>query len=107
MKWAAENGEFECTEDILKAAKDADVVIEAVFEEIGLKRSIFKQLEQICKPETVFATNASQIPSSAIAEVLEKSERICNMHFFNPALVMKTVEVMRGAHTSDDMQTFS
>ena len=88
--------------DMTVAAKDADVVIEAVFEEIGLKRSIFKQLEQICKPETVFATNASQIPSSAIAEVLEKPERICNMHFFNPALVMKTVEVMRGAHTSDD-----
>lgn len=88
--------------DMAIAAKDADVVIEAVFEELGLKRRIFKQLEEICRPDTVFATNASQIPSSEIAKVLDHPERICNMHFFNPALVMKTVEVMRGAHTADD-----
>ena len=88
--------------DMAKAAQNADVVIEAVFEEVGLKRRIFKQLEEICKPETVFATNASAIVSSNIAVVLKDPSRICNMHFFNPALVMKCVEVMRGEHTSDE-----
>ena len=88
--------------DMAIAAKDADVVIEAVFEEIGLKRRIFKQLEEVCKPDTLFATNASRIVSSDIAVVLENPGRICNMHFFNPALVMKCVEVMRGEHTSDE-----
>ena len=88
--------------DMAVAAKNADVVIEAVYEEIGLKRRIFSQLEEICKEDCVFATNASSLPSSEIAAVLKNPGRICNMHFFNPALVMKTVEVMRGTHTSDD-----
>jgi len=88
--------------DIAVAAKDADFVIEAVFEDLGLKRQIFKQLEGICKPETVFATNASRIVSSEIAAVLENPGRICNMQFNNPALVMECVEVMRGTHTTDE-----
>jgi 3-hydroxybutyryl-CoA dehydrogenase len=84
------------------ASQNADVIIEAVFEELELKRSIFTQLESICNSEVLFATNASRIPSSEIASVLNYPSRICNMHFFNPALVMKCVEVMRGDHTSDD-----
>lgn len=88
--------------DFATAVKDADVVIEAVYEEINLKRQIFKQLDEFCKEEAIFGTNASSIPSSDIADVLKNPGRICNMHFFNPALVMKCVEVMRGPHTSDE-----
>ena len=88
--------------DFATAVKNADVVIEAVFEEINLKRKIFKQLEEYCKEDAIFGTNASRIPSSEIAVVLKNPGRICNMHFFNPALVMKCVEVMRGPHTADE-----
>jgi len=88
--------------DFATAIKDADVVIEAVFEELNLKRQIFAQLDEFCKEDAIFATNASRIPSSEIAVVLRNPGRICNMHFFNPALVMKCVEVMRGPHTSDE-----
>lgn len=88
--------------DMAIAVKDADVVIEAVFEEIGLKRRIFQQIEEVCKEDAIFATNASRIPSSEIAVALKNPGRICNMHFFNPALVMKCVEVMRGEHTADE-----
>ena len=88
--------------DFALAVKEADVVIEAVFESLELKREVFKKLEQCCKPETIFATNASRLVSSEIAVVLENPGRACNMHFFNPALVMKCVEVMRGDHTADE-----
>lgn len=84
------------------AVKNADVVIEAVFEQIELKIKIFKECERYCRQDTIFTTNASAIPSSEIAKALENPARICNMHFFNPALVMKCVEVMRGPHTADD-----
>lgn len=88
--------------DFATAVQNADVVIEAVYENLEVKRNIFKQLEGVCKPEAIFATNASRIVSSEIAVVLENPSRICNMHFFNPALVMKCVEVMRGEHTADE-----
>ena len=88
--------------DLATAVKDADVVIEAVFESITLKHEIFKKLDEYCKPEAIFGTNSSMIPSSEIATVLQNPGRICNMHFFNPALVMKCVEVMRGEHTADE-----
>ena len=88
--------------DMRTAAKNADVIIEAVFEQLELKRSIFRELEDICKDEAIFTTNASRIPSSEIACILKNPGRMCNMHFFNPALVMKCVEVMRGEHTDDE-----
>lgn len=88
--------------DMAEAVKDADVVIEAVYEDLELKRKLFGQVEALCKETTLFATNASGICSSEIAAVLKNPGRICNMHFFNPALVMKAVELMRGTHTSDD-----
>ena len=89
-------------EDFVEAVKDADIVVEAVFEQIDLKKSIFKQLDEACKPETLLVTNASAIPSSVLKDSVKDPSRICNMHFFNPALVMKCVEVMRGEHTSQE-----
>lgn len=89
--------------DMKTAVENADIVIEAVFEDFDLKVRIFKECEQYCKEDAIFVTNASYIPSSRIAQELKNPERICNMHFFNPALVMKCVEVMRGPHTADDV----
>ena len=89
-------------EDFTEAVKDADIVVEAVFEQIDLKKKIFKQLDEACKPEALLVTNASAIPSSVLKDSLKDPSRICNMHFFNPALVMKCVEVMRGEHTAQE-----
>lgn len=89
-------------ENFTEAVKDADIVVEAVFEQIDLKRKIFKQLDEACKPDALLVTNASAIPSSELKDSLKDPSRVCNMHFFNPALVMKCVEVMRGEHTAPE-----
>lgn len=90
------------TGDLTEAAKDADLVIEAVLEKLDLKRQIFAQLDKICPAHTILATNSSYIVSSKIADVTGRPEKVCNMHFFNPALVMKLVEVVKGPHVSDE-----
>lgn len=85
-----------------EAASDADFVIEAAVEKIDVKRKIFADLDRIAPPHTILATNSSFIVSSKIADVTGRPEKVCNMHFFNPALVMKLVEVVQGPHTSDE-----
>ena len=82
------------------AAGDADFVIETVTEKIDLKRKVFADLDRIAPSHAIFATNSSNLVSSKIADATERPEKICNMHFFNPALVMKLVEVVQGPHTS-------
>lgn len=86
----------------LNNAKDADLVVEAVSENLEIKKSIFKDLDRICKSETIFASNTSSISISAIASVTSRPDKFIGMHFFNPATVMKLVEVIRGANTSDE-----
>ena len=86
----------------LGAAADADPVIEAAVENLEIKKSIFAELDQICKPETILASNTSSISITAIAAATKRADRFIGMHFFNPATVMKLVEVIRGAHTSDE-----
>jgi 3-hydroxybutyryl-CoA dehydrogenase len=90
------------TGDLADAAKDADLVIEAVIEKLDLKRKIFADLDRICPEHAILATNSSYIVSSKIADVTKRPEKVCNMHFFNPALVMKLVEVVKGPHVSDE-----
>ena len=85
----------------LNMAADADLVVEAAIENLDIKKSIFAELDKICKPETILATNTSSISITEIASGVESKEFI-GMHFFNPATVMKLVEVIRGAHTSDE-----
>jgi len=84
------------------AARNADLVIEAVLEKLDLKRKLFAQLDKICPPHTILATNSSYIVSSKIADATGRPEKVCNMHFFNPAIVNKLVEVVKGPHTSDE-----
>jgi len=95
-------GNISHTTDLGEAAKDADFVIEAVLEQIDLKRQVFRALDRICPPHTVLATNSSFIVSSKIADVTGRPGKVCNMHFFNPALVMELVEVVQGPHVSTE-----
>ncbi|MCX7981434.1 MAG: 3-hydroxyacyl-CoA dehydrogenase family protein [Syntrophales bacterium] len=90
------------TQDLNEAAKDADLVIEAVLERLDLKRKIFADLDRIAPPHAILATNSSFIVSSKIADVTKRPDKVANLHFFNPALVMKLVEVVKGPHTSDE-----
>ena len=79
---------------LAEAAKDADLVIEAVPEITELKKKIFAELDKVCKPETILATNTSAQSVTAIAGVTERKDKCVGMHFFNPAAVMKLVEVV-------------
>ncbi|HSW36120.1 MAG TPA: 3-hydroxyacyl-CoA dehydrogenase family protein [Candidatus Limnocylindrales bacterium] len=90
------------TRDLHEAAKDADFVIEAATEQLPLKRQLFKELDRICPPHTILATNSSFLISSLVADATTRPDKVCNMHFFNPALVMKCVEVVKGPHTSEE-----
>lgn len=86
----------------LSAAADADLVVEAAVENEKIKKGIFAELDGICRPETIFASNTSSISITALAAATGRADRFIGMHFFNPATVMRLVEVIRGAHTSDE-----
>jgi 3-hydroxybutyryl-CoA dehydrogenase len=83
-----------------KNAKDADLVIEAAPEVLDLKKSIFKQLDEICRPDAILATNTSSLPISEIATAVKNPGRFIGIHFMNPVPVMKGVEVIVGKMTS-------
>jgi 3-hydroxyacyl-CoA dehydrogenase len=80
---------------------DCDLVIEAVFENMELKKSIFAELDHICRPGAIMATNTSALDVNEIAAVTSRPESVIGMHFFSPANVMKLLEVVRGAKSSD------
>jgi len=78
-----------------------DLIIEAVIEDLRVKKDLFRHLEQSCKPTTILASNTSSLSISAIATGSSKRDRVIGLHFFNPANIMKLVEVVRGQQTSD------
>ena len=80
---------------------DCDLVIEAVLEELELKRDVFAELDRVCRPDTVLATNTSALSVAAIAEATTRPERVVGMHFFNPAPVLPLVEIVRAPQSSD------
>mgnify|MGYP003768747517 FL=1 len=80
--------------DLKDAAKDADFVIEAVPESLDLKKKIFAELDKICKPAAILASNTSVLPVTAIAGATERKDKVVGTHFFNPAAVMKLVEIV-------------
>jgi 3-hydroxybutyryl-CoA dehydrogenase len=86
----------------LEDLKDADIIIEAIFENVKVKKDLFKDLDKICKKETIFASNTSTIPITDLASVTKRPENFIGMHFMNPVPLMKLVEVIRGMQTSDD-----
>ena len=81
----------------------ADLIVEAVVEKKEVKQSLFKQLAEICSEQTIFASNTSSISITAIASVIPHPERVVGLHFFNPAPVMKLVEIIRGLKTSEQI----
>ena len=92
----------QATTDLAEAAADADFVIEAVFEDLELKRAIFKELDRVAPVGTVLASNSSTMGIGKLAGVTSRPERCVNMHFFYPVLVMDLVEVVRGPQTSEE-----
>ncbi|MEK4798192.1 3-hydroxyacyl-CoA dehydrogenase NAD-binding domain-containing protein [Thermoactinomyces sp. FSL K6-2592] len=90
----------------LKKLADSDIVIEAVSERMDLKKSIFRSLSEICRPDALLLTNTSSLSITEIAGGLRNPERILGMHFFNPAPVMPLVEVVRGKKSGEKQAKF-
>jgi 3-hydroxybutyryl-CoA dehydrogenase len=89
----------------LEDMKDADVIIEAILEEVKMKKDVFLKLDGICKKETLFASNTSTIPITDLASSTKRPEQFIGMHFMNPVPLMKLVEVIRGLRTSTETAT--
>jgi 3-hydroxybutyryl-CoA dehydrogenase len=95
------------TPSLEEAVKNADYVIEAVLEILEVKRKVFADLDKLAPGHAILATNSSYIVSSRIADVTRRPDKVLNLHFFNPALVMKLVEVVQGPHVSDETAQIS
>jgi 3-hydroxybutyryl-CoA dehydrogenase len=81
--------------------KDVDYVVEAVIEDLNLKKQVFKELDELCRPEVILSSNTSSMSITEIAAATKRQDRVCGMHFFNPVPLMKLVEIIRGFATSD------
>jgi len=86
----------------LELAGDSDFVVEAIIENIGAKKEVFQKLDSICPPGTILATNTTALSVSDIASATQRPDKVVGMHFFNPAVIMKLVEIIRGDQTSDE-----
>jgi 3-hydroxybutyryl-CoA dehydrogenase len=87
--------------------KDVDYVVEAVLEDINLKKQVFKELDELCRPEVILSTNTSSMSITEIAAATKRPDKVCGMHFFNPVPLMKLVEIIRGFATSDQTVAIS
>lgn len=86
----------------IEDAKEADLVIEAAVETLDLKKELFSELDKICKPEAILATNTSSLSITEIANATNRPDKVIGMHFFNPVPVMKLVEIIKGIATSNE-----
>lgn len=86
----------------MNLADDCDLVVEAAIENMEIKKQIFAELDKICKPETILASNTSSLSITEVAAATNRPDRVIGMHFFNPAPVMKLVEIIKGMATSQD-----
>jgi len=86
----------------LSEATNADFAIEAVFEDMEVKKKVFKELDDICPPHAILASNTSALPIAAMAAVTKRPEKILGLHFMNPVPVMRGVEIIRAITTSDE-----
>ncbi|MDQ0270415.1 3-hydroxyacyl-CoA dehydrogenase family protein [Cytobacillus purgationiresistens] len=86
----------------LEDLSDADIVIEAIIENLDAKTALYAKLDDILPSHAILATNSSTIVSSKLADAVTRKDKVCNIHFFNPVLVMDLVEVVKGPHTSDE-----
>jgi 3-hydroxybutyryl-CoA dehydrogenase len=88
--------------DLQEAVQDVDVAIEAVPEDLTLKKEVFQQLDRYAKKEAILATNTSELSVTALAAATARPDKVIGMHWFNPAPVMKLIEIVKGETTSDD-----
>ena len=95
-------GNLSFSQDVEGAAAQADLMIEAIIEDLQAKRDLFQRISRVAKPDAVLGTNSSNLVSSKLADVTEHPERLLNIHYFNPALVMQLVEIVRGPHTGEE-----
>ena len=86
----------------MNLAADCDLVVEAAIENMKIKKEIFAELDKVCKPETILASNTSSLSITEVASATSRPEKVIGMHFFNPAPVMKLVEIIRGMATSQE-----
>jgi len=86
----------------IEDSSNADLIVEAVFENMAVKEEIFGKLDKICKPDTILASNTSSLPITAIAAKTKRPDKVIGMHFMNPVPIMKLVELIRGIATSDN-----
>ena len=86
----------------LNLARDCDFVVEAIYEDIEAKKEIFSKLNSICSSEAILATNTTALSVSEIASATSRPDKVIGMHFFNPAVIMKLVEIIRGEETSEE-----
>jgi len=88
--------------DLKKAVADADLIIEAVPENVKLKKSVLSEVDKFAKPDAFLASNTSSISITELASATSRPEKFCGLHFFNPPQLMKLIEIIRGAKTSDE-----
>jgi 3-hydroxybutyryl-CoA dehydrogenase len=86
----------------IKEAKTADLAIEAVFEDLEVKKKVFKALDEVCPPHTILASNTSALPIAAMASATKRPDKVLGLHFMNPVPVMRGVEIIRAMTTSDE-----
>jgi 3-hydroxybutyryl-CoA dehydrogenase len=104
---AAVIGRVRGTTDLKGAVTDADFVVEAVIEVMEVKKAVFKELDALCKPTAILASNTSGLSITEMAAVTRRPDKVIGVHFFNPVPVMKLVELIRGLVTSDDTLSVS
>jgi len=90
------------TTDLALACKEADLIIESVFEDLAIKQSMFREFEKLCKPECILASNTSALPITEIGSVLQRKDKMIGLHFMNPVPQMKGLEIIRAQLTSDE-----
>jgi 3-hydroxybutyryl-CoA dehydrogenase len=82
--------------------KEVDFVVEAVLEDMDLKKRVFKELDELCRPDVILATNTSSMSITEIGASTKRPDKVCGMHFFNPVPLMRLVEIIRGYSTTDE-----
>ncbi len=90
------------TTELLQGVEDADVVIEAIPEDLDLKRSLWREIDALCQPKTIFASNTSQLSITCLASATRREEKFIGMHWFSPPVLMRLIEIVRGVDTSDE-----
>ena len=96
-----------CSTSLEEAVKDVDFVIEVVVENLGVKKDVFKKLDEIAPPHAILVSNTSGLNITEMGAVTSRPDKVVGMHFFYPVAMMRLVEVVRGAHTSDEVVQFA